>query len=129
MAGVEPTNNAAERGLRRAVLRRKRSYGSQSEAGCPLLEGLLGGIETLRQRGGQVLDYLSEARKAHRHGLPPPGPPPRGGGLTRQQAFPCWHCSRFSSARLGCSAFPCASGQVTPGRLLQVFAQRYCGGF
>jgi transposase len=32
--GVEPTNNAAERALRPAVLRRKRSFGNHSEAGA-----------------------------------------------------------------------------------------------
>src|SRR5262249_58815008 len=31
--GVEPTNNSAERPLRRAVLWRRRSFGTQSEAG------------------------------------------------------------------------------------------------
>jgi transposase len=80
VAGVEPTNNAAERVLRRAVLRRKRSYGSQSEAGCRFVERLLSVIQTLRQRGGQVLDYLTEALKAHRHGLPPPALPAPVGG-------------------------------------------------
>ena len=34
--GVEPTNNRAERGLRRAVLWRRKSFGTQSEAGRSL---------------------------------------------------------------------------------------------
>ena len=33
MHGVEPTNNAAERALRRAVLWRRKSFGTQSAAG------------------------------------------------------------------------------------------------
>lgn len=33
-ADVEPTNNRAERALRRAVLWRRRSFGTQSEAAC-----------------------------------------------------------------------------------------------
>jgi transposase len=78
VAGVEPTNNAAERALRPAVLRRKRSYGSQSEGGCRFVERLLSVIQTVRKRGGPVLDYLSEALKAHRHGLPPPPLPAPG---------------------------------------------------
>src|SRR5262249_57941553 len=39
--GVEPTNNAAERALRPAVLWRKGSFGSDSEAGGRLAERLL----------------------------------------------------------------------------------------
>jgi len=78
VVGVEPTNNAAERALRPAVLRRKRSYGSQSEGGCRFVERLLSVIQTIRKRGGQVLEYLSEALKAHRHGLPPPPLPVHG---------------------------------------------------
>jgi transposase len=70
--GVEPTNNAAERGLRPAVLRRKRSYGSHSEGGCRFVERLLSVIQTLRQGGRAVLGYLTDALKAHRHGLPAP---------------------------------------------------------
>jgi transposase len=36
--GVEPTNNRAERGLRRAVLWRRRSFGTQSEEGSRFVE-------------------------------------------------------------------------------------------
>jgi transposase len=72
VAGVEPTNNAAERALRPAVLWRKGSFGSQSEAGCRFVERLLSVSATLRKRGGRVLDYLTEALNAHRHGLPIP---------------------------------------------------------
>jgi transposase len=70
--GVEPTNNAAERALRRAVLWRKRSFGSQSEDGCRFVERLLTVAGTLRLRGGAVLSYLVEALSAHRAGLPAP---------------------------------------------------------
>jgi transposase len=70
--GVEPTNNAAERALRPAVLWRKGSLGSQSEGGCRFVERLLSVSVTLRKRGGRVLDYLTEALNAHRHGLPIP---------------------------------------------------------
>jgi len=70
--GVEPTNNAAERALRPAVLWRKGSFGCQSEAGCRFVERLLSVTATLRLRGESVLDYLTEALQAHRHGLPAP---------------------------------------------------------
>jgi transposase len=72
VAGVEPTNNAAERALRPAVLWRKGSFGCQSESGCRFVERLLSVSQTLRKRRGRVLDYLTEALNAHRHSLPIP---------------------------------------------------------
>lgn len=59
--GVEPTNNSAERGLRRAVLWRRRSFGTQSEEGSRFVERVLTAITTLRQQDRDVLDYLTEA--------------------------------------------------------------------
>jgi transposase len=73
--GLEPTNNAAERALRPAVIKRKRSFGCHSEAGCRFVERLLSVTATLRLRRRAVLDYLVEALVAHRHGLPAPGLP------------------------------------------------------
>jgi transposase len=70
--GVEPTNNAAERALRTAVIWRKKSLGSQSEAGCEFVGRLLSVVQTVKLRGGQVMDYLTEAIRAHRQGLPAP---------------------------------------------------------
>jgi transposase len=70
--GMEPTNNAAERALRPAVLRRKRSFGNQSEAGCAYVGRLLSVVQTLKLQGRPVLDYLQTAVEAHRHGLPIP---------------------------------------------------------
>lgn len=70
--GVEPTNNAAERALRTAVIWRKKSFGSRSEAGCEFVGRLLSVAQTVRLRGGRVLDYLTEAIRAHRHGLSAP---------------------------------------------------------
>ena len=59
--GVEPTNNSAERGLRRAVLWRRRSFGTQSEDGSHFVERVLTAVTTLRQQKRDVLDYLTEA--------------------------------------------------------------------
>lgn len=59
--GVEPTNNAAERPLRRAVLWRRRSFGTQSEAGSQFVERILTAVTTLRQQRRDVLDYLTAA--------------------------------------------------------------------
>jgi transposase len=70
--GLEPTNNAAERALRPAVLRRKRSFGNHSEAGCRYVSRLLSVVQTLKRQGRSVLDYLHAALQAQRHGLPIP---------------------------------------------------------
>jgi len=59
--GVEPTNNCAERPLRRAVLWRRRSFGTQSEAGSQFVERILTSVTTLRQQRREVLDYLTAA--------------------------------------------------------------------
>jgi hypothetical protein len=59
--GVEPTNNCAERPLRRAVLWRRRSFGTQSEAGSQFVERILTTVTTLRQQRRDVLDYLTSA--------------------------------------------------------------------
>jgi transposase len=66
--GVEPTNNSAERGLRRAVLWRRRSFGTQSEDGSHFVERVLTAVTTLRQQKRDVLDYLTEACAAAMHG-------------------------------------------------------------
>jgi hypothetical protein len=59
--GVEPTNNAAERALRRAVVWRRRSFGTQSVEGSRFAERLLTVVTTLRQQERDVLDYLTVA--------------------------------------------------------------------
>ena len=46
--GVEPTNNQAERALRRAVLWRRKSFGTQSELGSCFVERILTVVTTLR---------------------------------------------------------------------------------
>jgi transposase len=70
--GVEPTNNAAERALRPAVLWRRRSFGCHSEAGCRFVERMLTAVQTLRLQEREVIDYLVEAIAAHRQGLDAP---------------------------------------------------------
>jgi transposase len=61
MRGVEPTNNFAERALRRAVLWRRKSFGTQSEAGSRFVERILSVVATLRQQGRDVMEYLTAA--------------------------------------------------------------------
>ena len=72
VAGVEPTNNAAERALRKAVLWRKRSFGCKSDAGCRFVERMLTTVKTLQQHKQPVLEYLVEAITAHRRRRPAP---------------------------------------------------------
>jgi transposase len=71
-AGVEPTNNHAERLLRRGVLWRKNAFGSHSAAGCRFVERLLTVVQTRRLQGQSVLRYLYDALVAHRNSLPTP---------------------------------------------------------
>jgi transposase len=66
--GIEPTNNAAERALRRGVIWRRRSFGTQSESGSQFVERILTVVTTLRQQKRDVLDYLTEACTAKMSG-------------------------------------------------------------
>jgi transposase len=70
--GVEPTNNHAERVLRRAVLWRRRSFGCHSANGCRFVERILTVVQTLRLQKRSVLAFLSEAIQAHRAGTTAP---------------------------------------------------------
>jgi hypothetical protein len=72
MDGVEPTNNAAERALRPAVLWRKNSFGAQSEAGSLFVSRMLTVVTSLRSQNRPVLEYLVQACRATRQGQPTP---------------------------------------------------------
>ncbi len=72
VAGVEPTNNAAERALRPAVLWRKGSFGTQSDDGSRFVERIMTVVATCKQQGRGLLDFLVVALTATRLGLPPP---------------------------------------------------------
>jgi transposase len=69
---VEPTNNAAERALRRGVIWRHHSYGTQSASGSLFVERILTVGMTLRQQNRDVLDYLAAACRAATRGIPAP---------------------------------------------------------
>jgi transposase len=60
VSGVEPTNNAAERALRHGVLWRKMSHGPKSVAGSVYLANMWSVVETCRQQGRSVWDFLTE---------------------------------------------------------------------
>ena len=66
--GVEPTNNFMERLVRLAVLWRRRSFGSNSAAGCRFVERILTVVQTCRLRERNILEYLTEAVQEHRSG-------------------------------------------------------------
>jgi transposase len=59
VAGVEPTNHAAERAWRHGVLWRKRSHGLQSVKGSEYLACIWSVVETCRQQGRGVWDFLA----------------------------------------------------------------------
>jgi len=71
--GVEPTNNAAERALRHAVIWRKLSFGTQSASGSRFVERMLTVIETSRRQGINAFEWLTEAVQAKLSGQPAPG--------------------------------------------------------
>jgi transposase len=70
--GVEPTNNAAERAVRPAVLWRKGCFGTQSEAGSRFVERLLTVSATCRQHDKHLLSFLTAAVEARCSGQPAP---------------------------------------------------------
>ena len=62
--GIEPTNNAAERALRPAVIYRKLSFGTQSGRGSRYIERLLSVSETCRVQQRNAYQYLVAAMEA-----------------------------------------------------------------
>lgn len=70
--GVEPTNNAAERALRPAVLWRKKSQGTRGEAGSRYVAAMLSVAATCKQQGKKVWSYLTEVFAACAEGRPGP---------------------------------------------------------
>ena len=78
--GVEPTNNAAERALRPAVLWRKGSFGADSEAGSRFAERLLTVVASGRQQGRPLLEFLVAAGEAALYGTAAPSLLPAGHG-------------------------------------------------
>ena len=70
--GVEPTNNAAERPLRPAVLWRRKSFGTHSAAGSRFAERLLTVAATLKAQQRNIVDYVTQACIAALQGSPAP---------------------------------------------------------
>jgi transposase len=76
--GVEPTNNAAERAVRPAVVWRRRSFGCQSASGCRFVERSLTVVQTLRLHRRSGFDCPADAITARRAGRPTPPLLPTG---------------------------------------------------
>jgi len=72
VAGVEPTNNAAEQALRPAVLWRKGSFGTQSVGGNLFVTRLLSVAATCKQQQRSLLDYLTAVCAAAQRDQPIP---------------------------------------------------------
>jgi transposase len=70
--GVEPTDNVSERALRPAVLWRKGSFGSDSDAGSRFVERLLTVVASCRQQDRSLLAFLIAAGEAALQGSAPP---------------------------------------------------------
>jgi transposase len=71
-AGLDLTNNAAERAVRHAVLMRKIQGGTQSEQGSRWIERIQSVRETCRLHKRPVLDWLTQAATAAHQGQPAP---------------------------------------------------------
>jgi len=70
--GSVPTNNEAERSIRKAVLLRKVSLGVDSEDGARFVERMLTLAGTARRRGINLLEWLTFALQAKLEGRPAP---------------------------------------------------------
>jgi transposase len=70
--GVEPTNNAAERALRPAVLWRKGSFGTHSPLGSKFAESILTVRATLKKQGRDLFGFLTQACQATLSGAKAP---------------------------------------------------------
>jgi transposase len=62
---VEPTNNAAERGLRHGVIWRKLCYGSQSEGGERFIERVMTVAGTLKLQAKNSFEYFTDCFRAY----------------------------------------------------------------
>lgn len=69
---VEPTNNAAERAIRFAVLMRKGCFGSDSAKGSRFIERFLTVRQTLRTQKRDLYEFLKDACAAALHGTRTP---------------------------------------------------------
>jgi transposase len=84
---VEPTNNAAERALRFAVLMRKGSFGSDSAKGSRFIERFLTARATLRRQRRDLYAFLKDACTAAMLGTSAPSLLPAAAPFDHQAAI------------------------------------------
>jgi hypothetical protein len=69
---VEPTNNAAERAIRPAVIWRRTSFGSQTQAGSTFFARMMTVVTTLKFQHRNVLEFITQAVASARVGKDSP---------------------------------------------------------
>jgi transposase len=69
---VEPTNNLAEQIIRKAVIWRKMSFGTQSKRGANYAERILTISATCRLQGRSIIAYIRNACHCHSNNQPVP---------------------------------------------------------
>ncbi|NJM59424.1 MAG: IS66 family transposase [Oscillatoriales cyanobacterium RU_3_3] len=70
--GLEPTNNAAERAIRPAVIWRRTSFGSQTQAGSTFVARMLTVVTTLKSQQRNILEFITTAVANGRENKPAP---------------------------------------------------------
>lgn len=70
--GIEPTNNHGERQIRKYVIYRKLSFGTQSERGSRYIERIFSISATCKQQGKNTISYIKQAIINFNSGLSPP---------------------------------------------------------
>jgi transposase len=70
--GMEPTNNLAERDLRKLVIWRKKSSGTRSDRGQRFVERITSVVETVRRHGQNTLRFIQDAVANFFEGKPAP---------------------------------------------------------
>jgi len=81
--GIEPTNNAVERGFRHAAQWRRSSHGTESATGSRFVEQILTVVATCRQQGQNVLEFLTSCCRAALDGTRPASLLPAGTGVPK----------------------------------------------
>jgi transposase len=72
ISGMEPTNNMAERDLRKLVIWRRKSYGTRSDRGKKFVERITTVAQTIRKQSGNVLRFLQHALECFYAKISPP---------------------------------------------------------
>lgn len=70
--GMEPTNNLAERDLRKLVIWRKKSFGTRSDRGQKFVERITSVSETVKRHGQNALKFIQDAVASFYAGKPAP---------------------------------------------------------